>query len=155
MGRFAVSINGNSSYKTLSYESKREKIISEFFAFNKNIPMQSPTPWQPPTDVYETPDNIVVKMSIPGMKSEDIRVSLLEEVLTVNGFINDTSPHERICFYQVEIRHGYFERSISLPKPIDTENMQAIYKNGFLQVVLPKTKQPLTQKISVKIQFHQ
>ncbi|OQY99529.1 MAG: hypothetical protein B6D35_08960 [Candidatus Brocadia sp. UTAMX2] len=150
-----MSIHYNNPYKTHAHENHLEKIFLEFFTLNKNIPMQSSSPWQPPTDIYETPDDIVVKMSIPGMKSEDIHISFLEDVLTIHGLVSDASPRERICFYQVEIRYGYFERKIVIPKSVDTENMQATYKDGFLQVVLPKTKQPSSQKISVKIKFHQ
>ncbi|TVM00596.1 MAG: hypothetical protein CV087_13435 [Candidatus Brocadia sp. WS118] len=149
-----MSLNYN-NYKTTAHENKLEKIFSEFFSFNKNIPMQSSTPWQPPADVYETPDDIVVKMSIPGMKSEDIHVSFSENILIVHGFVSDTSSHEKICFYQVEIRYGYFERSIFIPKPVDTDTIQATYKDGFLQVVLPKTKQSSSKKLSIKINFHQ
>ncbi len=150
-----MSIPSNNNYQAHARENNLEKIFSEFFSLNKNIPMQSSTPWQPPTDVYETPDDIVVKMSIPGMKSDDIHVSFLEDVLTVHGLVSDATPHERICFYQVEIRYGYFERKIIIPKPVDTEKMQATYKDGFLQVVLPKARQLSSQKISVKIKFHQ
>ncbi|MEP9410465.1 MAG: Hsp20/alpha crystallin family protein [Candidatus Brocadia sp.] len=143
------------NYKADAKESKLEKLFAEFFAFNKNIPVNSSTPWQPPTDVYETPDEIVVKMSLPGTKSEEIRVSFSDEVLTISGFAADTSVHEKICFYQVEIRYGYFERNIFIPKPVDTGSIQATYKDGFLQVVLPKTKQQSSKKLSIKINFHQ
>lgn len=145
----------NINYKADAKENKLEKLFAEFFAFNKNIPTNSSTPWQPPTDVYETPNEVVVKMSLPGTKSEDIRVSFSDEVLTISGFITDTAPHEKICFYQVEIRYGYFERSIFIPKPIDMDNIQATYKDGFLQVILPKAQQQSSQKFSIKINFHQ
>ena len=154
--RSKMSTNYNNiNYKTDAQQSKLEKLFAEFFTFNKNIPTNSSTPWRPPTDVYETPDEVVVKMSIPGTKSEDIRVSFSEEILTVSGFTTDTSSHEKICFYQVEIRYGYFERSIFIPKPIDTNNIQATYKDGFLQVILPKAKQQSSKKFSIKINFHQ
>ena len=145
----------NIHYKTDAKQNKLEKLFAEFFTFNKNIPIHSSTPWQPPTDVYETPDDVVVKMSIPGTNSEDIRVSFSGEVLTISGFTTDTSPYEKICFYQVEIRYGYFERSIFIPKPIDKGNIQATYKDGFLHVILPKAKQLSAKKLSIKINFHQ
>ena len=151
-----MSANYNSiNYKTDAMQSKLEKIFTEFFAFNKNIPTNSSNPWQPPTDVYETPDEVVVKMSISGTRSEDIRVAFSEEILTVSGHRTDTSSHEKTCFYQVEIRYGYFERSIYIPKPIDTDNIQATYKDGFLQIILPKAKQQLSKTFSIKINFQQ
>ncbi len=151
-----MTMNYNSiHYKTDAKQNKLEKLFAEFFTFNKNVPTHSSTPWQPPTDVYETPDDVIVKMSIPGAKSENIHVSFSGEILTISGATTDTSPYEKICFYQVEIRYGYFERSIFIPKPIDTENIQATYKDGFLHVILPKTKQQSSQKLSIKINFHQ
>lgn len=143
------------NYKADARESKLERLFAGFFAFNKNIPTNSSTPWQPPTDVYETPNEIVVKMSLPGTKSEEIRVSFSKDVLTISGFTTDTSAHEKISFYQVEIRYGYFERSIFIPKPIDVNDIQATYKDGFLHIVLPKAKQQSSKKLSIKINFHQ
>ncbi|MDR4507839.1 MAG: Hsp20/alpha crystallin family protein [Candidatus Brocadiaceae bacterium] len=130
--------------------NKLENLFGELF---DNMSAHSSTPWQPPTDVYETPEEVVVKMSLPGTNSEDIKVSFSDDILTVNGTRADHSSHEKICFYQVEIRYGYFERSILIPKPIDTEKVQAIYKEGFLQVTLPKASQQQSGIFSIKINF--
>lgn len=143
------------NYKTDSKQDKLEKLFKDFFIFNKNIPLDSSTPWQPPTDVYETPDEIVVKMAIAGTRAEDIDIFFSDDILTISGSRTDTSPHEKTCFYQVEIRYGHFERKILIPKPIDTDTIQGTYKDGFLQVVLPKAKQQATKTISIKINFHQ
>lgn len=136
-------------------QNKIENLFKEFFAFDKNIPSNPSNPWQPPTDVYETPDEIVVKMSISGIKSDDIHVAFSNDILTISGYIPDASHHEKTCFYLVEIRYGYFERSVFIPKPIDTDKIQASYKDGFLQVVLPKTKQQSAGTFSIKINFKQ
>ncbi len=149
------SIHYKINYKTDAKQNKPEKIFKEFFLFDKNIPTNSSTPWQPFTDVYETPDEIVVKMSLSGTRPEDIRVVFSGETLTITGFRSDTSSHEKICFYQVEIPYGHFERSIYIPKPIDTDNIQATYKDGFLDVLLPKTQQQPSKTFSIKINFHQ
>ncbi|MBU6392442.1 MAG: Hsp20/alpha crystallin family protein [Planctomycetota bacterium] len=143
------------NYKADAMQNKLEKLFSEFFAFNKNISINSSTPWQPPTDVYETPNEVVVKMSISGTKSEDINIAFLDGILTISGCRTDTSLHEKTCFYQVEIRYGQFERNLAIPIPIDTDNIRATYKDGFLQVVLPKAKQQVSQKFLIKINFHQ
>ncbi len=143
------------NYKADAMQNKLEKLFSEFFAFNKNISINSSTPWQPPTDVYETPNEVVVKMSISGTESEDINIAFLDGILTISGYRTDTSLHEKTCFYQVEIRYGHFERNLAIPIPIDTDNIRAAYKDGFLQVVLPKAKQQVSQKFLIKINFHQ
>ena len=147
-------MNDNSLiYKTDTKQIKLENIVKEFFDFNKNMPPNSPNPWQPPTDVYETPDEIVVKMAISGTKSDEIRVAFSAGILTISGYRSDTAPHEKICFYQVEIPYGYFERNIIIPKPVDTDNIQATYKDGFLQVILPNAKQETLKTFSIKINF--
>ncbi|HJW86002.1 MAG TPA: Hsp20/alpha crystallin family protein [Candidatus Brocadiaceae bacterium] len=138
-------------YKTDARQNKIESFLKEFLNCNKNFPTNPSTTWQPPTDIYETEDEIVVKMSIPGTRPDDIHVVLTNEILTVSGYISDTSPHERTCFYQVEIRYGHFERSFPIPKPVNTENIQATYKEGFLMVVLQKAKQQEVKRFSIKI----
>ncbi len=138
-------------YKADARQNKIESFLKEFLTCNKNFPTNPSTTWQPPTDIYETEDEIIVKMSIPGTKPEDIQVVLTNEILTVSGYISDTSPHERTCFYQVEIRYGHFERSFPIPKPVNMENIQATYKEGFLMVVLQKAKQQEVKRFSIKI----
>ncbi|MBF8277086.1 MAG: hsp 1 [Candidatus Brocadiaceae bacterium] len=138
-------------YKADARQNKIESFLREFLNCNKNFPTNSSTTWQPPTDIYETEDEIVVKMSIPGTRPDDIHVVLNNEILTVSGYISDTSPHERTCFYQVEIRYGHFERSFPIPKPVNTENIQATYKEGFLMIVFQKVKQQEVKRFSIKI----
>lgn len=151
-----MAINHNNiHYKTDAKQHKIESLFKELLFLNKNIPTDSSNPWQPPTDVYETPDEIVVKMSISGTRSEEIQVSFADETLTISGFRNDASPHEKTCFYQVEIRYGYFERCIVVPKPVDKDNIQATYKDGFLVVVLPKVLQQPAKTFSIKINIQQ
>jgi len=140
-------------YKADASYGKLEKLFKEFFSFNKNISADFVNPWQPPTDVYETPDDVVVKMSIPGAKPEDIRIVFSDDTLTVGGVRNDTTSHEKICFYQVEIRYGCFERSVYIPKPIDANAIKATYKEGFLQVVLPKSERRPAEAFSIQINF--
>ena len=138
-------------YKTDARQNKIESFLKEFLNGNKNFTTNSSTTWQPPTDIYETEDEIIVKMSIPGTRPDDIHVVIANEILTVSGYISDTSPHERTCFYQVEIRYGHFERSFPIPKPVNMENIQATYKEGFLMVVLQKAKQQEVKRFSIKI----
>lgn len=107
--------------------------------------------WIPPTDVYETPDEIVVKMAISGIKPDDIFVEISGGTLTISGKRFDNANHEKVRFYQVEIRYGYFERKIALPKAIDENNINATYKDGFLLVTIPKAKPPATKTLPVKI----
>jgi len=142
-------VNGKKKKK----QNQTNKILNDFFFFGSNGPANSSSPWQPPTDVYETNEEIVVVMSIPGAKAENINVSFSDEMLSVNGFRTDDMPHEKICFYQVEIRYGYFERNVYIPKTINIDHIHATYKNGFLQIILPKAEQKTPKMFTIKINF--
>lgn len=138
-------------YKTHAQGDKTEGVFEGAFCFKKPSVSFSHELWIPPTDVYETPDEFVVKMAISGVKSDDISVEFSGDILTISGKRFDNTNHEKTCFYQVEIRYGYFERKIALPKAIDENNISATYKDGFLLVTIPKSQPPATESLSVKI----
>jgi HSP20 family protein len=94
--------------------------------------------WRPPTDVYETDENFMVKMEIAGVKEEDIEVVIQDELLLVNGIRSDSS--ERKSYHQMEIQFGKFSVGIELPVQVNAENAIAEYKDGFLTIQLPKEK---------------
>ncbi len=92
--------------------------------------------WQPPIDVYETEDSLFVRIEIAGMDENDFEIALNGKTLTIRGARQDLL--EKRAFYQMEIHYGEFLIELELPQPIIAEQVQAIYKNGFLRVELPK-----------------
>jgi HSP20 family protein len=92
--------------------------------------------WNPPTDVYETEENVVVKMEIAGMRDEDLEVALQENVLMISGSRSDAS--ERRAYHQMEIPYGKFAIAIDLPALVKMEGASAEYRDGFLTIHLPK-----------------
>ncbi len=137
--------------KLMAKHSNIEKLFEEFLFMTKSYDITSSTPWQPPTDVYETGEDIIIKMAVSGLKPENISVVFSDYVLTVSGVRNDDSSHQKVCFYQVEIRYGYFERKIKIQKHVDANNIQASYENGFIVIVIPKAEKAFTSTISIKI----
>ncbi len=97
-----------------------------------------PHVWRPPTDVYETETSVVVRVEIAGMRESDFSVSLEDRLLVIRGTRPDTS--ERRAFHQMEIPFGEFSTEIDLPVVVDLEGIEAIYRDGFLQIILPKAK---------------
>ncbi|MCP5005576.1 MAG: Hsp20/alpha crystallin family protein [Planctomycetes bacterium] len=120
---------------------------------NKSYDVAPSTPWKPPTDVYETEKDIITKIAVSGVRPEDISVVFSDYVLTVRGKRDDHSDQQKMCFYQVEIRYGYFERKIKLPKFVDANNIRATYENGVLIVVTPKSEEDFASTISIKISY--
>ncbi|MBL8102258.1 MAG: Hsp20/alpha crystallin family protein [Anaerolineales bacterium] len=94
--------------------------------------------WSPPTDAYETEKSFIVRMEIAGMREEDFEVTLENDTLLIVGSRSDLP--ERRAYHQMEIRFGKFATAVSLAGPVQTENAQAEYKDGFLTITLPKAK---------------
>ena len=148
-----ASISDELSQKLMAKHSNIEKLFEEFFFMTKSHDFTSSTPWQPPTDVYETGKEIIVKIAASGLKTEDIAVLFSNHILTVSGKRGDDSAHQKVCFYQVEIRYGYFERKIKIPKHVDANNIQATYENGFIVINIPKAEKAFDSTISIKITY--
>ena len=93
--------------------------------------------WSPPTDVYETEANYVIKVEAAGMRDEDLEVAFENNILRISGHRADSN--ERRAYHQMEIRFGRFELAVEIPPTLNMEKATAEYKDGFLLIVLPKT----------------
>ncbi len=109
--------------------------VFQFFGWQVQI---RPAIWSPPTDVYETEDAYVVRVEIAGMREEDFEVTLEGNYLLIQGQRPDIS--ERRAYRQMEIRFGRFASIVELPPDVDTQRVEAEYRNGFLFVTLPKAR---------------
>jgi HSP20 family protein len=92
--------------------------------------------WSPPTDVYETAENYVIKVEVAGMRDEDFEVAFENQILMISGYRSDLN--ERRAYHQMEIRFGRFEIALEIPMHVDMERATAEYKDGFLIIMLPK-----------------
>ena len=94
--------------------------------------------WSPPTDVYETENDYVIRVEIAGMREQDFEITVEDNFLMISGSRPDVP--ERRAYQQMEIRFGKFETVVGLPGPINLEASRADYTAGFLTVTLPKAK---------------
>ncbi len=94
--------------------------------------------WSPPTDVYETETDYVVRVEVAGMCETDFEVAFDDGVLLVSGLRPDVP--ERRAYHQMEIHFGKFSTAIAVPGPVDLDHSVAEYKDGFLIVQMPKAK---------------
>jgi HSP20 family protein len=97
-----------------------------------------PHVWRPPTDVYDMDDAIVVRVEVAGVREEDFEISLEDRFLSIRGVRPDVS--EKRAYYQMEIPFGEFSTEVELPYPVITDQIQAVYRDGFLRIVLPKVQ---------------
>lgn len=94
--------------------------------------------WRPPTDVFETDDEFVIRVEIAGMREEDFNIEMDERILSIRGVRSDNTA--RRAYHQMEIRFGEFSLALELPGQIVAEKIKAVYDNGFLVIVLPKAR---------------
>jgi HSP20 family protein len=107
--------------------------------------------WTPAIDVYEDKDNIFVKAELPGMKKEEIDVSLHEGSLSISGERKAESSTEKAEVYRTERFVGRFQRTVTLPTPVAPAKTKAHYKDGVLTITLPKAEESKPKQIDVNI----
>jgi HSP20 family protein len=105
--------------------------------------------WQPPTDIYEDKDEIVVKMDLPEVDQEDIDVSLEDNRLVVQGERKLEGEERRQNYFRIERAYGPFRRSFALPADIDQDRIAAVCERGVLKIVLPKKESGEPRQIDV------
>ena len=98
--------------------------------------------WVPNTDVYATDTGLVVKVELPGMKSENLEITVGGRNLRIRGNRPDCCRAAKCSFLVMEINYGPFENEIELPEGYDLSKAKAIYVNGFLRVDVPAARQP-------------
>jgi len=107
--------------------------------------------WTPPLDLYQTDDNVVAVLEVPGIRKEDIDISLHDGMLTIAGE-RQTETVEGENAERTERFSGKFRRSISLPARVDAGKVTASYKDGILVVTLPKAEEAKPKKVEVTIE---
>jgi HSP20 family protein len=107
--------------------------------------------WSPSINLYDDRDHLVLKAEIPGMKKEDIDISLHGDVLTLSGERKEEKTYEKAETYRAERFLGRFQRIVTLPSIVDASKVQASYKDGVLTVTLPKSEEAKPKQIEVKV----
>jgi len=107
--------------------------------------------WTPALDIFEDKDNVIVKAELPGMKREEIQVSLHDGSLSISGERKSESKHEDAEVYRAERFVGRFQRTVSLPTPVAADKVKAQYKDGIRTVTLPKTEEAKPRQIEVSV----
>lgn len=105
--------------------------------------------WTPAVDIYETSDAIMVNVEAPGMSREQFTVEVKDEVLTLKGERPFEKGVSREHYHRIERAYGRFRRSFVLGTPIHNDGIIATYRNGILEIVLPKVEEAIARKIEI------
>jgi HSP20 family protein len=106
----------------------------------------------PAVDVYEEKDEVVIKAEIPGLSKEDISVQVTDSTLTIKGEKKREEEVKEDDYYCCERSFGAFSRSVDLPCDVKADQVKASFKNGVLEVRMPKTEEAKKRAITVKIE---
>ncbi len=106
----------------------------------------------PHVDIFEEGDNIVVKSELPGMSKDDIEVNITDKAITLSGEKKKEEKVEKKNYYRLERSYGSFKRSFALPAEVQTDKAKASFKDGVLEVRIPKTEaaKKKTQRIKIE-----
>jgi HSP20 family protein len=106
--------------------------------------------WYPAVDVAETKDEFQVKVEVPGMNKDDLKIKLQENVLTVQGEKKQETETKEQNYHRMERSYGSFCRSFRLPSLVKADKIDANYKDGVLSIKLPKAEEAKTKEIEIK-----
>jgi HSP20 family protein len=101
-------------------------------------------------DLYETDDAVMVKAVLPGVKADDVDISVTRDVLSIRGEVQEESKVEEAKYYRRERRYGRFNREIALPVPVIAEEAEAEFADGILTLTLPKVEEVKPKAITIK-----
>ena len=107
--------------------------------------------WAIPLDIVRDGDEVQVRASVPGVKPDDISVTIEDGVLTITGATASESGHEEGSYLRRERRSGSFRRTLRLPDSVDAEQARSTYENGVVTVALPKAEDRKARKLTLEV----
>lgn len=142
-----LSIPRSGVRRGTDWTSDMDRFFDEFFRTPR---MSTWSAWTPPADLYETGDEFVLEMEMPGFHKDDLQVTVERGILTVSGQRREQEREENVTYHVRERSYDRFSRSFSLPQSVNADDVDAEYDNGILRVRLPKLSEAKPRQIAVK-----
>jgi HSP20 family protein len=122
-----------------------------FRAFDGSVPEATTAAWQPPVDIFEEPDAIRLVAEVPGVRPEDVKISVEGNLLTIRGVKEQVAETKAETVHRYERTYGAFERAFTLAASIDPSKIKATYTLGVLTIMLPKAETAKPHLITVEV----
>jgi HSP20 family protein len=126
------------------------RLFEPFFRFPFFTEEMRTSAWNPPVDVLEETDKVIVKIEVPGIEEKDLRVTFEDGLLTISGE-RQFERKEESNYHRIERAYGSFTRTFSLPRSVDANQIVANYRNGVLEVEIPKKEESRPKQIQVNV----
>ncbi|MDH5769077.1 MAG: Hsp20/alpha crystallin family protein [Nitrospirota bacterium] len=151
-----------SSPKDISVFEQMDRLFEDFFG-RRFSPWWPSVKWpeikwptdvevHPSVDIFENKDEVIVKAELPGIAKEDVNVNITENTITLSGEKKKEEKVEKKDYYRLERSYGSFSRSFRLPSDVQTEKAKATFKDGLLEIRVPKTEEAKKKQVKVKIE---
>ena len=106
--------------------------------------------WAPPVDIYETDDALILKAELPGVSKDNVNIEIHQNTLILRGQRKHEAEVKEENYHRVERAYGTFQRAFALPTLVDQEHVQATYKDGVLELRLPKSEAAKPKRIAIQ-----
>jgi HSP20 family protein len=126
------------------------RLFDSFFGRPAMVPAAERA-WVPLCDMHETKDDLYVTLEVPGVREKDIQVAIIGDLLTVKGERKWEKELKDDSVYRVERIYGKFERTVPLPVPVQADKVTASYRDGVLEIKLPKAEEVRPKEIKIDI----
>jgi len=135
----------------MDFQSEMNRLFDSFFGRGGRSVGLLDRVWNPVVDVYETTDELVVTTELPGTKEKDVHVSIVGDVLTIKGERKQDREVKEENYHRMERFYGAFERHIPLPIPVEADKVKATFRDGVLEIRLPKAEEVKPKEIKIQV----
>jgi len=133
-----------------SFQHEMNRMFNQFFQGSNGEEAGSKlSTWNPSVDIYETDDALVIKAELPGVSKDDVSIDVHQNTLTLRGQRKHETEVKDEQYHRVERSYGSFQRSFTLPSTIDYEKVQATFKDGVLELHLPRLESAKPRQIAI------
>lgn len=134
----------------IGLQERMNRLFDETFSRRGGEQPLGITTWSPAVDIYETENAFVVKVELPGLTKDDIEVQIHDGILTLKGERKFEKEVKEENYHRIERAYGTFQRSFSLPTAVEEDKIKASFKDGVLEVNLPKAEAVKPKQIKVE-----
>jgi len=134
----------------ISLREAMDRLLGEALTHPLGLSLGENGVWMPQIDMYQTDEDVIVKATVPGVKPEDLHITITGDVLTIRGEIKAEEEVKDATYHIRERRYGTFSRSLPLPVPVVADKAKAEFEDGILTLTLPKAEEVRPKTISIK-----
>lgn len=145
----AELVRWNPAREMMSLREAMDRLFEESFLPSAFMGQEAGPAAALPVDMYETDDRVVVNATVPGIKPEDLEVTITGDLLTIKGEFKSEEKTEKRNYLRQERRYGSFCRQVGLPAGVDSNNAQATFEHGVLTLELPKAEEAKVKSVKV------